>query len=113
VFYAGVLMHGVNYPGYGRTGVMDLALQGHDHAYLRTWPMHGEKRAASPKEGTIYIVSVSGTKYYEQGNFDYTEFGMTNVSTYQVLDIRIDGDKLTYKAYDGEGKVRDEFVIEK
>ena len=92
---------------------VDLALQGHDHAYLRTWPMRDQKRVDSLSEGTIYIVSVSGTKYYEQGEFDYTEFGMTNVSTYQVLDIQIEGKQLTYKAYDAEGDVRDEFVIEK
>ncbi|MBI2425668.1 MAG: metallophosphoesterase family protein [Candidatus Hydrogenedentes bacterium] len=92
---------------------VDLALQGHDHAYLRTWPMKNQQRVGSAAEGTIYIVSVSGTKFYEQGSFDYTEFGMTNVATYQVLDLQIDGNKLTYKAYDIEGKVRDEFVIEK
>ncbi len=38
---------------------------------------------------------------------------MTNVATYQVLDLKIDGHKLTYKAYDIDGKLRDEFVIEK
>jgi acid phosphatase type 7 len=92
---------------------VDLALQGHDHAYLRTWPMNAEKKVGSPAEGTIYIVSVSGTKMYDQGDFDYTEFGMTNVATYQVLDLKIDGNKLTYKAYDIEGELRDEFVIEK
>jgi len=92
---------------------VDLALQGHDHAYLRTWPMKNEQRVGSAAEGTIYIVSVSGTKHYDQGDFDYTEFGMTNVATYQVLDLRIDGNKLTYKAFDIEGKLRDEFVIEK
>jgi hypothetical protein len=92
---------------------VDLALQGHDHAYLRTWPMYDEKRVASPGEGTIYIVSVSGTKYYDQGDFDYTEFGMTNVSTYQVLDITIEGNTLKYKAYDVDGNVRDEFEITK
>jgi hypothetical protein len=92
---------------------VDLALQGHDHAYLRTYPMYNEKPVSSPKEGTIYIVSVSGTKYYDQGDFDYTEFGMTNVSTYQVLDIEIEGNKLSYKAYDINGDVRDQFVIEK
>lgn len=92
---------------------VDLALQGHDHAYLRTYPMFDEKRVGSPAEGTVYIVSVSGTKFYEQDPRDYTEFGMTNVATYQVLDIRIDGNKLTYKAYDMDGEVRDEFVIEK
>ena len=92
---------------------VDLVLQGHDHAYLRTYPMKGEERVDSAAEGTIYIVSVSGTKFYQQGEFDYTEFGMTNTSTFQVLDIHISGDRLVYRAYDLEGVLRDEFVIEK
>lgn len=92
---------------------VDMALQGHDHAYLRTYPMKDGKRAGSAKEGTIYIVSVSGTKMYGQGKFDYTEVGFTNISTYQVLDIQIDGDRLVYRSYDMEEKVMDEFVIEK
>jgi hypothetical protein len=92
---------------------VDLALQGHDHAYLRTYPMKGDKRAKNSKEGTIYIVSVSGIKYYTQDPRHYTEFGMTNVSTYQVLDIQISGDRMIYRAYDQDGRLRDEFVIEK
>jgi hypothetical protein len=75
--------------------------------------MFNEKKVATAAEGTIYIVSTSGTKYYEQGQFDYTEVGFTDTSTYQVLDIRIDGDTLTYKAHGADGKVLDEFVIEK
>ena len=92
---------------------VDLALQGHDHAYLRTWPMFNQKRVATPADGTIYIVSTSGTKYYDQGEFDYTEVGFTNTNTYQVIDLTIDGDKLVYKAHGADGKVLDEFVIEK
>jgi acid phosphatase type 7 len=92
---------------------VDLALQGHDHAYLRTYPMKKGKRAASAKEGTVYIVSVSGTKMYKQDPRDYTEFGMTNVATYQVLDIQISGDRLVYRAYDIDGRLRDELIIEK
>ena len=92
---------------------VDLALQGHDHAYLRTYPMKGQKRAGSAKDGTIYIISVSGTKMYAQEKHDYTEFGMSNVATYQVLDIQISGNRLLYRAHDIDGKIRDEFVIEK
>ena len=92
---------------------VDLALQGHDHAYLRTYPMKANKRVASPKDGTVYIISVSGTKMYQQEKHDYTEFGMTNVATYQVLDIQISGNRLVYRAYDIDGKLRDELVIEK
>jgi hypothetical protein len=92
---------------------VDLALQGHDHAYLRTYPMKDQRRVDASKDGTVYIVSVSGTKMYSQDPRDYTEFGMTNVSTYQVLDIQISGDRMVYRAYDLDGKLRDELIIEK
>jgi hypothetical protein len=92
---------------------VDLALQGHDHAYLRTYPMNAQKRVATAKDGTIYTIAVSGTKHYDQAAHDYTEVGFTKVSTYQVLDIQITGNRLVYRAHDVDGKVRDEFVIEK
>lgn len=92
---------------------VDLALQGHDHAYLRTYPMRANQRVASPKDGTIYLITVSGTKGYEQPKHDYIEFGMTKVPTYQVINLDRDGHRLTYRAYDIHGTVRDEFVIEK
>ncbi|MBD3268036.1 phosphohydrolase [bacterium] len=92
---------------------VDMALQGHDHAYLRTYPMHEGKKVKDPEDGTIYIVSVSGVKMYDQAERDYTAFGMTNVSTYQVLDIQIVGDRLVYRSYDIDGNLRDTIVIEK
>ena len=92
---------------------LDMALQGHDHAYLRTYPMKGNQRVSSTKDGTVYILSVSGTKSYRQDPHDYTEFGMSNTATFQVLDIQINGNRLTYRAHDIDGKERDELVIEK
>ena len=75
--------------------------------------MKGEEVQETAKDGTIYIVSVSGTKMYSQADREYREFGMTKVATYQVLDIQISGDRLVYRAYDIDGDRRDEFVIEK
>ncbi|GMU91420.1 MAG: hypothetical protein AMXMBFR4_04780 [Candidatus Hydrogenedentota bacterium] len=92
---------------------VDMALQGHDHAYLRTYPMKDGKPVASPGDGTIYAVTVSGTKYYEQEQHDYAEVAFPNVSTYQVIDIYTRPNQLTYRAYDTLGNVRDEVVIEK
>ena len=92
---------------------VDLALQGHDHAYLRTYPMKGGTRVGSPAEGTIYIVSVSGTKFYDQLDRNYSEVAFPNVMTYQTIDITTDPNRLAYRAFDGDGNVRDEFVIEK
>ena len=92
---------------------VDMALQGHDHAYLRTYPMKDQNKAGSTADGTVYIVSVSGTKFYEQDPREYIEFGMTNVSTFQVLDIQISGNRLVYRSYDADGKLRDNLIIEK
>jgi len=92
---------------------VDMALQGHDHAYLRTYPLNNNQRVESAADGTVYVVSVSGTKFYDQEDPWYEEVGMTKVSTYQVLDLTIEGASMTYKAYDIEGKVRDQFVIRK
>ena len=92
---------------------VDMVLQGHDHAYLRTYPLRAGQRVPSPKEGTVYVISVSGTKSYAQEKHDYTEFGISNVATFQVLDIQTNPDRLLYRAYDAGAKLRDELVIEK
>jgi acid phosphatase type 7 len=92
---------------------VDMALQGHDHSYLRTYPLRGGQRVASPREGTVYVIAVSGTKAYPQPKHAYTEVGMTNVPTFQVLDVQTNPNRLRYRAYDADTKVRDELVIEK
>ncbi len=92
---------------------VDMALQGHDHAYLRTYPMRDAEVVDSPAEGTIYVVSVAGSKMYDQGDEYYEEVGYTNLSMYQLLDITIENNRLHYRAFSGDGELRDEFVIEK
>ncbi|HRK32949.1 MAG TPA: metallophosphoesterase [Candidatus Hydrogenedentes bacterium] len=92
---------------------VDIAFTGHDHAYLRTHPMYDDQKVASAKEGTYYIVSVSGKKYYEQEPSDYAAVAFANVSTYQTIDITTNPDRLVYRCYDFDGTLRDEFVIEK
>ena len=92
---------------------VDIALTGHDHAYLRTFPMRDGERVASASDGTYYIVSVSGKKYYEQEPQDYAEMAFANVSTYQIIDITTNPDRLVYRCYDFDGVLRDELTIEK
>jgi hypothetical protein len=92
---------------------VDMVLQGHDHAYLRTRPMRGGQPVASPSEGTVYVVSVSGEKFYEQNRREYTQKGMTNLATYQTIDIQVNEKRLTYRSFDREGKEVDALVIEK
>ena len=92
---------------------VDLVLQGHDHAYLRTYPMRGNRRVDSPAEGTVYVISVSGDKYCEQNERDYTEVGLTFTSTYQTIDITHGTRRLSYRAWDETGEEVDGFQIDK
>ena len=92
---------------------VDLVLQGHDHAYLRTYPLRAGRRVATPQEGTIYVVSVSGTKFSDQDPRDYTAVGLTDVSTYQTLDFETAGRRLTYRAWDIRGREVDHIEIAK
>ncbi|BBM83023.1 purple acid phosphatase family protein [Candidatus Uabimicrobium amorphum] len=93
---------------------VDMALQGHDHSYLRTYPMFAEKRVKTAKDGTYYVVSVSGVKMYRQSpELYYREVGFMDTSTYQVLDIEVDEHRLLYRARDINGKLLDEIEIRK
>jgi hypothetical protein len=92
---------------------VDLVLQGHDHAYLRTYPMRAGKPVASTDQGTVYVVSVSGEKHYEQNPRDYTARGLVNVSTYQTIDVRVRERILTYRSFDREGREVDALEIHK
>ena len=67
---------------------VDLVLQGHDHAYLRTHPLREHHRAADPGAGTTYVVAVSGDKFVDQVQRDYIEVGYTGLSTYQTIEIK-------------------------
>lgn len=96
---------------------VDLVFNGHDHAYMRTYPLRGGERVSSPAEGTIYLISVAGTKMYEQAQRDYMQVAFTDTATYAVIDVlpatEKAGDKLVYRAWDLEGNLRDQFVLQK
>ncbi|MEN1943121.1 metallophosphoesterase family protein [Luteimonas sp. MJ293] len=97
-------------PVFEKHGV-DLVLQGDDHAYLRTFPMRSDEVVDSPADGPVYIMSVSGSKMYEQTDAPYVARRFTDIATYQVIDI--DGGTLEYRSYDVEGTLMDEFTIQK
>ena len=92
---------------------VDMVLQGHDHAYLRTHPMKANRRVSTSAEGTTYVVAVSGDKFSGQGNRDYIEVGQTGLSTYQTLEIDEIAHRLTYRAWGDDGEVVDSLIIDK
>ena len=100
-------------PIFEKHGV-DLVLQGHDHAYMRTHPLKNgviTPTASNIPNAPIYLVAVSGTKMYEQSKVPYSAVAFTNVPTYQVFQVH--SNRLTYRAYDINGLIRDQFNLQK
>lgn len=92
---------------------VDIAFQGHDHAYMRTVPMRGHRPAAEGEHGTVYLVAVSGTKMYEQALPDFAAFGAANTRTYQIIQVDPAAGALAYRAIDADGEVIDSFELHK
>jgi hypothetical protein len=99
-------------PLFDRHGV-DIAFQGHDHAYMRTQPLRGGEPVAEGEHGTVYLVAVSGTKMYEQSLPDFAAFGTTDTRTFQVIDVDPKRGTLRYRAVTEAGEIIDEFALEK
>jgi 3',5'-cyclic AMP phosphodiesterase CpdA len=93
---------------------VDLVLQGHDHAYLRTeLRSYGNVAAgatARSEAGTMYVVSVSGPKQYEKGISPGRRRG-NKLQLYQVISV--DGDELRYRAKTATGELYDGFTLRK
>jgi hypothetical protein len=92
---------------------VDFALSGHVHHYLRTKPMRGGKVVDSPKDGTIYCVTVSipgdqrrpmQPKYADAVDFSEKAF---------CTGFTIDGKRCTLQTIDQLGNVTDELTVEK
>lgn len=89
---------------------VDLVLQGHDHAYAR-----GRQKidgsATGKDNGTVYVLSVSGSKMSSSFEGQWADVSATYTQLYQL--IRIDGDRLWYEAHTADGKLYDSFVLQK
>lgn len=97
---------------------VDLALQGHDHAYARGRVAPGENvmdgMNIKDVTGTVYVVSVSGGKMYDIGD-DWTAKGgqrdriAENTQLFQV--ITVEGNRLVFEAYTAIGELYDSFEL--
>lgn len=99
-------------PIFDRHGV-DIAFQGHDHAYMRTVPMRAGRPVAEGEHGTVYLVAVSGTKMYEQALPEFAAFGATDTRTFQLIEVDPAAGTLHYRAIDSEGRTVDAFTLSK
>ncbi len=92
---------------------VDLVLQGHDHTYGRTYPLKNGEIVTAGEKGTVYVVSSSGAKFYEQNPRYLHLMAETALDTqlFQVIDL--EEDALHYRAVTVTGEVIDQFTAKK
>ena len=91
---------------------VDMVLGGHIHYYMRSKPMKGGKVVGSYNDGTAYIISIGiPSKTRNAAEETYAEVVKTEGQFYQY--IKIEGDKLTYNAFNSNEELADSFIIKK
>jgi acid phosphatase type 7 len=92
---------------------VDLVLQGHDHSYARSFKLNAGRRVNDNEAGTVYVISVSGSKMYDVTNRH--EGLMAKVlqgsQLYQIVSVE-DG-RLTLESFGADGERVDSFHIAK
>lgn len=92
---------------------VDLVLQGHHHAYSRTFPLRNNQRVPDGKKGTVYVISVAGPKFYPiSSRYDHL-MAKTGGRESLFQAIRVDANTLQYTAYTIMKEVYDSFEIHK
>lgn len=90
---------------------VDMVLAGHDHNYERTLPMKGDLVAASPAEGTVFLVAGGGgAALYTNGTDFWTAY---SEKTQNFTVLRLRAGTLQLDAYRDDGTMIDTFAISK
>jgi hypothetical protein len=92
---------------------VDLVLQGHDHAYGRTHKVRGGRLADPEAPGTIYAVSVSGSKMYSLSTNWRALFATLREGLQLFQVVSVTGDRLAYESRTADGAVIDAFELVK
>ena len=91
---------------------VDMVFSGHVHYYMRSKPMHAQKPVKSPSDGTIYVISIAvPNRVHPMTDEDFVEVRLAGEYLYQKIDIN--GNVLTFNAYNADGKIVDSFKINK
>ncbi len=91
---------------------VDMVFVGHQHMYMRTYPMYEGEIQDKTTDGITYVMGNSGSKFYTNPDeHDYFARILPGVSNYQIIDI--DDDFLTLTTKDENGQVLDEYKLNK
>lgn len=117
-----VMPEGQNDDGYPwlrkpiEEGRLDLLIAGHEHSFARTFPIKNDELFDKPSEGTLHYIAGNGGGNIYHSNAQkvwhccfYPQ--EERVGLYSV--VTVDGARLTATAYLGDGRIVDEFTIDK
>lgn len=91
---------------------VDLVLSGHVHQYFRSYPICDTEVVSSPKEGTIYISSVTiNPREAEPVSKKFNQVYANKGSLYQIIEIN--NNTLAFTSKHLSGDIIDQFQIKK
>lgn len=91
---------------------IDLVLQGHDHNYVRSYPMKNKLRV-KPGEGTVYIVSnTGGIKFYPLKARSWQEVDL-QPKLQMYTAVTVEKDQVFIQTYDVKDTLRDKTTLKK
>ena len=93
-------------PIFEEEGV-DMVFMGHQHVYARSMPLYQNEYNA--EKGIVYVMGVSGSKFYSSANESNYEKVIYNTSNYQVIEI--DGAHLYLKTCNAAGALLDYCIL--
>lgn len=98
-------------PAFDELGI-DLVLQGHDHNYVRSYPMKNGKAVQNGK-GTVYMVGNSGgVKYYPLTKRSWQAVDLQPKMPMYIA-VSVNRTKMTISAYDSKELLRDTVTLMK
>jgi len=92
---------------------VDLVLTGHDHVYSRSHNLKNNAVVPALEKGTVYVVSVSGSKAYPLNPMSSKLMAKTGEKVQLFQTISIDGLSLKYRSYTATGDLFDAFELKK
>ncbi len=88
---------------------VDMVFGGHQHMYMRTYPIKDGRISEKSGDGIIYIMGNSSPKaYQEYHDLDYIA-KIESGSNYQIIEI--DNNTLTLTSVSADGKVIDTYLV--
>lgn len=97
-------------PIYDKYGV-DLVLQGHDHAYSRSFPLKNHQRVSKGRKGTVYLMSVAGPKSYPIHQRHNHLFEKTAHKSQWYHSVMVKKNTIQVTTYNLNGTIDDTFEI--